>query len=387
MQPFYRTTTTSQATDGNLDKATVKEPASIATAGEIRLSQAVDNLTTQMMKRSKCLEERGQEGSWVPTRGYKYKGTGYLIKNGSEKTEIAPQTKWKWRDASCGMHTFSRKGFCNVMELFGYRRVFFVGDSITFMMANSFWWLLGENGDFGTKLGYGYMERRIECAVTVGEPFTFTLAMARNDNLGSLGEDDHHEDWVKHYSSNRAKTILIANTGAHTMIPDDYEGDMNAFVENVKGLDRPNDMTIYRTSVPGHTKCRRQKEPLALPEDYYGSSYFDQSYNWSHMGVFNRYSKDVVADRAAEGDNWLVLDVTPMTVLRPDGHKRPDVDCLHYKYPGPQDTWNHLLYSNLLEVAIEMQLLAMQTAQKDPFSLLRTPLGDELVRRVKRFES
>ncbi|KAL7538462.1 hypothetical protein ACHAXR_008572 [Thalassiosira sp. AJA248-18] len=40
-----------------------------------------------------------------------------------------------------------------------------------------------------------------------------------------------------------------------------------------------------------------------------------------------------------------------MTILRPDGHRTPNKDCLHYLLPGPVDWWNHLLFSNLLELS------------------------------------
>ncbi|KAL7532933.1 hypothetical protein ACHAXR_008083 [Thalassiosira sp. AJA248-18] len=79
-----------------------------------------------------------------------------------------------------------------------------------------------------------------------------------------------------------------------------------------------------------------------------------------------------------------------MTILRPDGHRRPNGDCLHYLYPGPQDSWNHLLYSNLLtlmELAID-EMLQQQMEQGggyfNPIAQLQTPLGSELARREKR---
>lgn len=50
-----------------------------------------------------------------------------------------------------------------------------------------------------------------------------------------------------------------------------------------------------------------------------------------------------------------LLDVFPVTILRPDGHRSapqkcigcPTDDCLHYILKGPPDWWNHLLFSNL----------------------------------------
>ena len=208
-------------------------------------------------ERSECLWLCGQSGRWFRDRGYRYEGSRGLIGNGAEDGMISVRTKWRWADnSSCGMHRLSREGFCNLMELPGVG-VSFVGEWISFMIANSLWWLLGEEGDFGSKLGYGYQEQEIRCAATDpgAAPYVFALVMARDDNLRALGEDDRHEDWTGRYLAGDARTIPIANTGAHTP-PERYERDMDAFVETALGFDRPRDATIYRISVPGHTRCR-----------------------------------------------------------------------------------------------------------------------------------
>ena len=46
-----------------------------------------------------------------------------------------------------------------------------------------------------------------------------------------------------------------------------------------------------------------------------------------------------------------MLDVAPMTRLRPDAHLRPKTDCLHFALPGVPDWWNHLLATVLQEAA------------------------------------
>lgn len=33
------------------------------------------------------------------------------------------------------------------------------------------------------------------------------------------------------------------------------------------------------------------------------------------------------------------LDVWPMSITRPDAHKNPPFDCLHFCLPGPPLTW------------------------------------------------
>ena len=52
----------------------------------------------------------------------------------------------------------------------------------------------------------------------------------------------------------------------------------------------------------------------------------------------------------------MFVNVTPMTMLRPDGHigcapRGGSCDCLHYHIPGPLDAWvqvvQHVLTSRL----------------------------------------
>ena len=60
-----------------------------------------------------------------------------------------------------------------------------------------------------------------------------------------------------------------------------------------------------------------------------------------------------------------ILDVVPMTILRPDGHISgpqkcstcKNDDCLHYMLPGPTDWWNHLMYSNLISLTAERRAI------------------------------
>ena len=49
--------------------------------------------------------------------------------------------------------------------------------------------------------------------------------------------------------------------------------------------------------------------------------------------------------------HWHLLDTYTMTALRPDGHLRPPVDCLHYQLPSVVDWWHHLLMTLLEDAA------------------------------------
>ena len=76
---------------------------------------------------------------------------------------------------------------------------------------------------------------------------------------------------------------------------------------------------------------------------------FDR-YGWHQFAGFDRAARDVLLPIGAS-----VLDVTLLSVLRPDAHtafrhrggKMPP-DCLHWSLPGVPDVWNLMLIGALM---------------------------------------
>ena len=66
-----------------------------------------------------------------------------------------------------------------------------------------------------------------------------------------------------------------------------------------------------------------------------------------------------------------ILDVMPMTLLRPDGHRtwiRP-ADCLHYALPGVPDWWNHALQAKLDCMGLDTESLDSRLSlEREPTS-------------------
>jgi hypothetical protein len=102
-----------------------------------------------------------------------------------------------------------------------------------------------------------------------------------------------------------------------------------------------NDIIFFRTTVPGHVHCGNHHIPLSNHSQFEATSQF----SWNKFELYNEYARQ----RVRNNSDWFELNVNPMTVLRPDGH-RPPRDCLHYMLPGPPDWWNHLMYSNLVDI-------------------------------------
>merc|ERR1712008_295650 len=134
---------------------------------------------------------------------------------------IQPQTQWVWKDSvpQCQMRLLTREGLCFIVEYFELRRIFFLGDSLSYQMMSSFWWLMGQKG-YGRAME-SFLSRQFECGVSEGvdSPFTFEVFFVRNDNLHDVVEEKVpgvHTPWLEHYDSNPAKTLLVVNTGLHT---------------------------------------------------------------------------------------------------------------------------------------------------------------------------
>ncbi|CAA3010259.1 trichome birefringence-like 23 [Olea europaea subsp. europaea] len=116
---------------------------------------------------------------------------------------------------------------------------------------------------------------------------------------------------------------------------------------------------FYRTSAPDHFEngewdkgghCRRT-EPAG--EGEFDLPWLNKIFREIELEEFHRAST-----RASNRVNLKLLDVTPLSLLRPDGHPGPYKffqpfsqdkngkiinDCLHWCLPGPIDSWNDLL--------------------------------------------
>ena len=97
------------------------------------------------------------------------------------------------------------------------------------------------------------------------------------------------------------------------------------------------DQLVFRTSVPGHENCDHEKGPFKRPSDFK----LAHLYNWDLVPANNQYMRKVLA---TADPSAVVLNVTSMTELRPDGHKSAK-DCLHYILPGAPDWWSHSILS------------------------------------------
>ena len=318
-------------------------------AGEYILNKHLDDAppedTTAKSKGPPCINRRGQNGTWVASEGYKYDGLG---------GEFLPHTKWKWQDNECEIQPIESNAFCTVLHQLKLSRVYFVGDSLTYQMAQSLWKYIikstNDADDFNCP--YTHCAHTFDCKIP-NATFKLVVEYTRNDELSNVTKQvgTWSLPWIGTYALNPAPTLLIANTGMHEANMNDYRRNFDMFINTAQYIGRRNDFVVYRTSVPGHKDCKKENtQPYANASEFHVAvNKSGVLYNWHLVDGFNQYTKARL-ENFTVNDGWMLLDVYPMTILRPDGHRRPPGDCLHYKVPGPPDYWNHLLYSNLLEL-------------------------------------
>ena len=298
----------------------------------------------------------------------------------AERTRADPPdaTQYDWipRGASASLPRFTAESFCAAARARGLRSLLMVGDSITFMQFQSLHALLGDGAlkawpHGRTKLvAYPQLDeepdsgrwRGYVCGGT-----TLALAFVRNDCL-CTGEDaannpggeyrtgwgtcnnaiaDSCFSWIEYAAQ---YDLLLLNAGAHFHDRGQYERAMRRTVERLVKEELIG-RVIFRTTPEGHPRCSDGTKPF-VGDAAAGQAFVAQTraamdegayrrFGWTAFRGFNDYAAELFMARGARG----VLDVVPMTALRPDGHRARKSDCLHYYLPGVPDWWNFLFFN------------------------------------------
>ena len=117
--------------------------------------------------------------------------------------------------------------------------------------------------------------------------------------------------------------LVILNRGAH------YEPD-GSFLRGWKAALQiarqraPNALIVARTTPPGISNCNHYRKPVAQPPA--PVAYYNTAYHWHDFPRQNDLLRKLVADSFP---GVLLLDVVPLSMLRPDA-RRGGGDCLHF---------------------------------------------------------
>lgn len=316
-----------------------------------------------------CVLERGKLGNWIQDNEHAAQAqyneplhhvTGRtdarfneLVEKGEVDTKFRSPTTWVWKDEhdECAITRVERIGFCHLMEKLAVKRLFFLGDELTQEQAISLWMLL-EPFDPTTIESDAHMDLTVHCY----SGYTFQIVFVRNDELLQTPVDVSLETgkgnccpsfssycypWFQEYAGFEGRTITIANTGLHLASQERHQGALSRFLDEAKTFSRDDDLIFLRTSVPGHGYCQRKDlRPYGNIHLYtFDSSHYEPKgsqllppYSLSLQADFNH---NVLAQAKEHGVH--VLDVFPMTLLRPDGHLAEDPT---YRGAGiPEEDW------------------------------------------------
>ena len=317
----------------------------------------------------------------------------------TEEEPYRKPTTYKWVQnlyPQCEVPLLTREKFCSTVTKLGLSRVMFLGDSLQGYQAESFWFLLESKripkkdapaehkGKY--EYNYGYTDK-IDCG-TESSPNMIDISFVRNDRLLETNNRDFDckkefcYPFTNRYMSYPGKTLLIFNTGSHctsrrTGPP--YQDVILNFIHQVQNIfHKPDDILFFRTTAPGHGLCESATEPYGDFDAYlnqgdgdpgYWGRVIGKGYEWEKFGDMNTFAMEAIEQHnqyisqteQVEAAPIHILDPYYMTLLRPDGHfgssdnmdqdKRKKGDCLHYSLPGPPDWWNHLLWSEVMDLA------------------------------------
>jgi hypothetical protein len=260
---------------------------------------------------------------------------------GRENHGEKPWGKYCWRPHRCTTHVFSKDRMCEVLN---GRSLLIIGDSINYMFYQAIFMQLEIDSE---PLGQWDLNSNFS-SMCDGKS---KLKYVRNDQL-STSPGQFQYDWWSHIKN---YDIVLANKGDHVV------GDYSAFQNQTRDsavyfaslMRHSNKTFIFRTTPTGHPYCSfgdvASVEPI-FSHDCVRYVLFNES------SAFNEYLWYKIPSRDQETvrifrkyiPDMLVLDVVPMTSLRPDGHRAPG-DCLHYYLPSAVDHWLFLLY-NMLKI-------------------------------------
>lgn len=340
-----------------------------------------------------CPELRGLDGFWFldddfgirTFYAYQTRSRKFARENNPNKTAYGGNS-YNWKDKSpCEIQTLNQTYFCETMDKLAIKRLFFVGDSLTFSQVGSLLGLLGLKAD-AIRETVNTITRRgkstIQCpnhqsiAVeayrqNLGPNFGMTNLSGRNDStiqhqqqfgpeIPFCGKGKDMDDmignfcsWHLKYNATKERTLVVLNQGAHFHSMETFAGSFDQFVSLFNTIAHPNDIVVFRATVPGHFDCFNQFSPEIPPHimthDKFLERYATTMYDWNLFDSYNHYAKQRLLRDLVPTVIPHYLNVYNMTVLRGDEHVKAN-DCLHYMPPGPVDWWNHLLFTNLVDL-------------------------------------
>eukprot|EP01060_Flectonema_neradi_P017804 TRINITY_DN24644_c0_g1_i1.p1 TRINITY_DN24644_c0_g1~~TRINITY_DN24644_c0_g1_i1.p1 ORF type:complete len:425 (+),score=65.11 TRINITY_DN24644_c0_g1_i1:166-1440(+) len=391
-----RSTTTEETTNTNISINATKSLNSSLSG--ISFSIGVGKLPTTLQRGSKgghplweggrvtqtqrpCVNDAHLKGSWIYDSDliklHNYDGLGTIPGCCGRAAKYITNTTrtagfYRWQPEGCDLIPFSEKEFC--LGLNG-RNIMFVGDSLNELWHFSILHALGAQGNLsdaeGTSKGKPRCPKHPICKKYYPKPLL--LYHVTNHFLELVHVKRVSRDWKDEINN---FGIIIMNSGSWMVNPvalhhgskvvEVTENMFTAYMRRTAEFLRKNynGVVVFRTNYAGHPECQNYDKPLTepLPRPYPKKW---EKYNWESIPSRNKRATGIFKRAGA-----FILNIEPMTSLRPDGHisvwhpknylwkgtnatkitsdEATAVDCLHYCVPGPMDAWSVLLLNLLV---------------------------------------
>ena len=170
------------------------------------------------------------------------------------------------------------------------------------------------------------------------------------------------EPWFARYKNTTKPTVLVLNTGPHQKIGSVFATVLKRLLAHVRTWRNTwrtprhfaKDMVFFRTIAPGTENCWLYTRPLNSSSERTHTKPLKGGVSWAKKFAWVNFEwyNSLAFDRFNGTEAVRILDVHPMSALRPDSHVRTQTrstiyDCLHHNAPGVVDWWNHLLLTRV----------------------------------------
>eukprot|EP01041_Mallomonas_annulata_P013413 gene13413-28445_t len=252
--------------------------------------------------------------------------------NGPIGPRDAPWTDWCWIPHKCTPELFSRESFCNVVN---NRSILIIGDSMSYQMYQALYMQLNEKGNPRNQF-----DKDLHNAPYICDLHT-KLKFIRNDQIIPWSKYNYCMDW---WSIVAEYDIIIMNKGAH-FIEDgsEYENDTMETINFLKSSNLTYKLIIFRTTPKGSYDLEYIPPDTRPLHTHTTGPVYNETEDKYHYNSFPIRDKFTVEAFRREL-NASILNVVPMTSLRPDGHHDP----LHYYLPSVIDGWVYMLHNLLM---------------------------------------
>ncbi|KAK6140396.1 hypothetical protein DH2020_025866 [Rehmannia glutinosa] len=233
--------------------------------------------------------------------------------------------KYRWQPNDCDLPRFDGVEFMRILK---GKKVIFIGDSISLNQWQSLTCLL-YTSSYGSNVTH---EANESMSTVTFQDYGVSIAYFTSHYLVDIETEQFGRvlklDSLKNGELWKQADVLIFNTWLWW-----YR----------RGIKQPG----AEWNEPGVRNCSKETRPLT------GSTYP------TGVPLAAKVVKETLSSNISSSNSVHLLDITTLSQLRKDGHPSTSngykgMDCTHWCVAGVPDTWNHLLYAQLVQQQTEL---------------------------------